>query len=608
MKDFGRIFTLFILSFLYLSPGGTLLLEGRKDQVMSDGSDPATLPFSYSVIIDHAHNNMKNLFFGAVPTERLNPPEGFSIWVTWLEKAVVSFFSPVVTVEQLSTLFTWIQFFLGAVGFYCLALTMGWSRVVGFALAICWAFSAYTRARAKVHPALAGTYFLPFAFLGLNLALQKRSVKSLLMGASALLLTITAAHYYLIILVFLAPWILLYIYLKADWKTQWKTLAPNLFAVVFPAVCFLAWSYLKPLPADWVKSETITYLKTGDAAPGEMHPFMTRFAAHFVDYFTGEIAIGTKDINLLRSALSQSVVTSMGDGNTHERSNGIRWFLWVGFAAALWLAKKRRSFYTDSEYKFVWFFAAFAAFTMWLSFEPHAFGLPTGPSAWLAKIMSQFRVPSRAGVFVHFGVLMIVGIFLNRWLELKPTKGKNSSAEIPWPKLRKWISMGGVLPLLAILELPPFLNAMPISPVVPLRTDLADNKPCGFGLYYPYVSGTWGLLEYYYFLQSMRGSRCKIVNAATDTVSDRNKLFMQKMPLHPKYLELIRQQPEAAKGQLLHLAQCMPLDWIVFDKQIPSEFSRDVCSRLGFQMTSSDTCRFLGEERTPQRTAESCIR
>ena len=149
---------------------------------------------------------------------------------------------------------------------------------------------------------------------------------------------------------------------------------------------------------------------------------------------------------------------------------------------------------------------------------------------------------------------------------------------------------------------------LPVSRIVPQRQDLADGKDCGYGLYYPYVSGTWGLLEYYYFLQSMRGSQCKIINSATDTVYDRNRRFMQTMPLHDKYLQFIQQNPAAAKMQLSHLAQCLPMDWIVFDPKVPKTFMAEVCQELGFERTSGDTCRSRERARPMRQAPEFCLR
>ncbi|MGE0762278.1 MAG: hypothetical protein AB7N80_03260 [Bdellovibrionales bacterium] len=618
-SDWGRILFLLLLSFLYLSPGGGLLLEGRRDRVMSDGSDPATLPYNYSLMIEHFRHAPGNLLFGAIPTDRLNPPEGFAIWLPWIEKVAVSLTSPFIPVEQASTFFVFVLFAMTGISFYLMARVLGWSQGLSLALSICWAFSAYTRARAKVHMALAGVYHLPLVVLGLYLAVQGRSRKSLALAALCLLLSVTVAHYYIIILAFVAPFFVAYVLLMPETKAEPKRILQRTITASLPAVLLIGWSYYKPLPSAWIKPDTITHIKTGETDGGERHPFLTRFATHPVDYFTGELATGPNDVNPVRGWLTAQAHSHLGESNQHERTNGIRWLIWLAFAAAIWALTEntRKQMWSATERKTIWLFIAFSGFCMWLSFAPDALPIP-GPSAWLYALMSQFRVPSRAGVFANFGILMVAGFFLHAWLDRSGTvtakakgkKEKTSSAttNVLWPKLKNKLILGGVLPLLALIELPPLLNELPVSRIVPQRQDLADGKDCGYGMYYPYVSGTWGLLEYYYFLQSMRGSQCKIINSATDTVSDRNRRLMQIMPLHEKYLHFIQQNPTAAKAQLAHLAQCLPMDWIVFDPKVAKSFMTQVCNELGFEQTSSDTCRSRERARPVHQAPEFCLK
>ncbi len=610
-SDWGRVVFLIVLSFFYLSPGGLPLLKGRTDLVLSDGSDPATLPYSYSILIDHLKNSPRNLFYGAVPTDRLNPPEGFSIWFPWIEKLSVSLSEPFVALEQQSTFFVFVLFALSGISFYLMSRVRGWGQSLSLALSICWAFSAYTRARAKVHMALVGVYFLPLVILGLDLAVLRRSRRSLLAAALCLLLAAMSAHYYLIILAFLTPFFIGYAALRTNVRSEFKVVLPRVILAAAPAVFLVVWSYVKPIPASWIKPDTITHIKTGETQDGRSHPFLKRFASRPVDFFTGDLAIGPNDLNPLRGWLTSVVNANLGDGNQHERSNGIRWLIWLAFGAAIWALTQERlkSLWTDLERRQIWLFLIFTAFCFWLSLEPDVLPIP-GPSAWLAGLVSQFRVPSRAGVFMNFGILLVAGYFLHAWLEqpiLKKGKKPTSDHQL-WPRLRSKLALAGVLPLLAVAELPPFLNDMPLSRIVPQRADLADGQDCGYGLYYPYVSGTWGLLEYYYFLQSMRESRCKIINANSDTVSDRNRQLMRAMPLHEKYLELIRSNPAAAKLQLTHMARCLPMDWIVFDPRVSKSFMNEVCGELGFEITSGDTCRSKERARTPMAKPESCIR
>lgn len=611
MKWIAALFL--FLSLAYLAPGVGYLFSQRTDRVLSDGTDPATLPYTYAVILDHWHKSPINLFFGAVPTDKLNPPEGFALWIPWSEKFLIILGSYLFPVEQLSTFFLLVMFICSGLSFFLMAQTMGWHRGLATALSICWAFNAYSLARAKVHFGLVALYHLPLIIFALYLIKHRQDRKSLAWATGALLIASTTAHYNLIITAFLTPFFVWYIFAEASERQNWQRLSLRTVLAALPAVFLVAWCYIKPLPQAYVKENTIAMIKTGEAAPGQYHQFLDRFSTHFIDYFTGVIAVSTSDINPLRMLISDSVVKNMGEANTHERSNGVRWLIWLAVGAFTYLlfSQKRDEYFSSSVKTNAYFWLAWTGFCIWLSFTPEYFGFP-GPSAWLSKLVSQFRVPSRAGIFAQFGLLMLAGIFLQAWLFGENQSGNKKKAVgglSGWqPKLRRYIRSSVLLVGLVIIELPPFMYELPTSPVVARRSDLADGQPCGSGLYYPYVSGTWGLAEYYYFLQSMRGSQCAIVNAVTDTISDRNRRLMQTMPLHPKYLEIINRDATPHVNNLVGLAHCVPFDWYVFDPKLPADFKAKVCSQLGWQMTSADTCRSGARVRPAQKTVEECWR
>lgn len=608
-QDGWRLAVLIVLAFMYLSPGGSLLLEGRRDQVLSDGSDPATAPYQYGLVIDHAKNNPVNLFYGAVPTDRLNPPEGTSLWIPWTEKFSVVLAGTVFQLEQLTTAYLWIILVLTAFSFYLMGRSLGWERTIALALAICWAFNAYTRARSKVHMGLAGLYHLPLVILGVHLAVNAKSKRGLALAALAFLIAAGANHYYLVITAFLLPFIVGFIFLYSETRqAPAKTFGRVAIAAV-PACLLVGFSFLKPIPSSFIKEGTTTYATTGETKEGETHPFMSRFGAHPIDYFTGDLAIGTADLNPIRGAMSKHILENLGDSNPHERTNGIRWLLWLAFGAALFIAGRQPQAlpWTIESRRRVWLFAGLFLFCFLLSLPPDFFGPEFGPSLWLHKLVSQFRVPSRAGVFAQFAMLMVVGEFLQAWLYGKSEEKKKKDIPRPlWPKVRKPLLLGGILPFLAVIELPPFLNPMPIAKVVDVREDLADGRPCGYGMYFPYISGTWALYEYYYFLQSMRGSNCKIINAISETTSDRNRRFMQTMPLHEKLIANVQANPGAWVQRLVQFAQCVPLDWLVFDPRVGDSFRDQVCAALGWKQTSRDTCQSPERNRVVSKPPEAC--
>jgi hypothetical protein len=608
-KDGWRLGVLIILAFFYLSPGGGLLLEGRRDKVLSDGTDPAGLPYGYSIVRDLVRENPRHLFYGAIPTDRLNPPEGLPIWLAWNEKLTVAALGQFIPVEQLSTAFLVLIMSLSGICFYFMGRLFGWDRSLSFALAICWAFNAFTRARAKVHMGFAGTYHLPLVLIALHLAIRGQSWRSLAVSTLAFLVAATVPHYFLIITAFIAPLLLILVAIYPEARQSPKRVIGRLVIAALPAVVFVGYSYLKPLPSEVLKQGTVAYPRTGETKSGDAHPFMRQFGARPIDYFTGDIATGGNDLNPARALLNDSVLKNLDGSNAHERSNGIRWLVWLAFGAAIFVLVKQREAvpWSAEVQRRTWFFAGLFGFCFLLSLPPDIFGLPIGPSAWLHKLVSQVRVPSRAGIFAQFALLLVVGEFLQAWLfHREAKKSKREHVPVLWPKVRKFLLLSGTLPFLAIIELPPFLNPMPISPITPARAGLTDGQPCGYGLYFPYISGTYSLLEYYYFLQSMRGSHCKIINAAMETATNRNQWLMQTMPLHEKLYEDLNAKPGLWHARLVRFAQCVPLDWYVFDKKMDPEFIDKVCAALGWTKVAADSCRSPERDRPLQTLPETC--
>ena len=70
-----------LLAMAYVYPGGTAMLEGRTDIVMSDGTDPSTLPYQYSLLRSISRTKPTHLLYGAVPAATLGAPEGFALWI-----------------------------------------------------------------------------------------------------------------------------------------------------------------------------------------------------------------------------------------------------------------------------------------------------------------------------------------------------------------------------------------------------------------------------------------------------------------------------------------------------------------------------------------------
>src|SRR4051794_26318386 len=86
MRLAGGFIAFFILTFVYLIPGSTAMVEGRTDTVMSDDTDPAALPYMYDQLIQVAKNQPSRLFYGSVYLDNMDPHKGFSYWMSWSER------------------------------------------------------------------------------------------------------------------------------------------------------------------------------------------------------------------------------------------------------------------------------------------------------------------------------------------------------------------------------------------------------------------------------------------------------------------------------------------------------------------------------------------
>ncbi len=570
-----------IISFFYLYPGGLPLLAGSSSVVMGDGTDSITAPYQFDLLRYSATHAPSELFYGAHPTKLMNAPEGMAGWHSWYDKITATLTSLILPIEQVSTSVVWISFVIDALCFYILGGLLGWKKPISFAAGLCWAICAYTRARAKVHVGFVATYFLPLIFIALFLLKRNRSCKDLIMAMVAFFFSAMAAQYYIIMAAFCAPFILYYYLCDSSDLQMIRQRLQRLVISLIPAILLLLWTLLMPVPSD-IKS---AFPKTGETQTGEIHPFLNRFGARAIDYVSGDIAIGLKDINPLRESINMYVAENLEGSNPHERTNGIRWSIWIFAFCGIYSILNKRQEAVVSKNSLA--LLGFAIFAFVLSLQPDWFGYNIGPAVWLHKLVSQIRVTSRAGIFVHFSLIMIACSYINT---LKP---------------KKWL---WVFPLLIFIELPPFLNPMPMYNMSPAYASLAQHKEdgeCGMGLYYPYVSGQWQLMEFYTFLNRMRGSRCAILNAAA--INDRELKMINYFPLHPELMKLIVNNNFITKQRLVDFAKCASLSWIVFDARVPVAWRSEVCSSLGWQMSEAEVCQSQPQNIVPQKFNDQCL-
>jgi hypothetical protein len=281
---------LIILDFVYLYPGSEALLSGRTDAVMSDGTDISSLPFLHDAIVQVFREHPSRFFYGSIYIDHTNPDRGTGEWIPWNERWIVLFHSLFFPVEQLSAAFTATILILNGLAMFLLCAYIGWSPWVGSAMGVAWAFNAYTRARAKVHPALAGIYHVPLIFLGLYLVARGKGWRSLLAAVVAFLVAGTVAHYYLITTLFLSPFFLLFLTLQPEFKKRRFMIFQRLAIAVTPLLIFLAWNFIFAVPSD-AKVGAVETMNFRNFKDGQNDPFLDVFYAHPIDFLAGDIAL-----------------------------------------------------------------------------------------------------------------------------------------------------------------------------------------------------------------------------------------------------------------------------------------------------------------------------
>lgn len=568
------------LAFAYISPTGSYLLENRQDLTLSDGTDPVAAPHHYGLVIQSFHENPLNLFYGSTPTHGHNAPEGSPMWNGVLERWVVVALSPFVALEQMSAAWVIISMLLTGLAMCVFARAMNWAWPISLGLGMAWAFSAFVRARAKVHPGFVGLYHLPLiclAFLVLSRGKTWRSIA----GAAALLLVASMVSHYFLLMTGFCGLFFLGFYIIQERKRgkdlplrSWKKSTARLILAVLPALLFNLSNVVFPVPAEMKGQLTQVFPGTGESAAWP-HPYLEFFAARPLDYFTGDTGVSLQDIFPLKEAVNKLNFAAGAMGNAHERTNGIRWSLWLILILGSVILIKNRRQKPHTESSLILLFWGLFLFSFCLSLPPSYFANYLSPAVWLNSLISQFRVSSRAGILVHFAVLVLCGLILAQGFA-----GANA-------KRRRlfWI-----FPALVLLEFPPVFNPMPAAQILPRFASLQGRpvQECRLGMSFPYVSASLGTLEFYYFLQQMRGSRCRVINSTS--INARDQKLAVKLGLTSQTIEQLQRNDPRLSETLLDTADCLRLDFLVFDSRINPAWQQDVCLRWQGRLDTQGVC------------------
>jgi hypothetical protein len=197
-------------------------------------------------------------------------------------------------------------------------------------------------------------------------------------------------------------------------------------------------------------------------------------------------------------------------------------------------------------------------------------------------------VASRAGIQVHFALLMIVGVFLHA-----PCKSA-------WRKVLLW---PGALAALFLLDYPP-IQEMPMAQMAPVyQSLLRQHGECGLGMAFPFFSPYFAMNVMYNFTQKMRGSDCPILNAMSNL--ERTRWLTNHFPPNDEFLRSLSSRPQVA-DQLEKIVKCVPLNWIAFHPATPAPWAADFCRRLGWTMNPDLSCIAPNKNRSLQKYPESC--
>lgn len=583
-----------IFSFLYIYPGGVALLQNKIDIVMSDGSDIVGSPYLASSIINLFKTIPSQLFFGAVNIPQLSAPDGYSLWWPGIDRIFIILSSFFIVPEQISSAIVLLSMIFNGVATYALGKILGINRFISFGMGFSWAFNAYVRARAKVHTGFVGIYHLPLIFLGLFLVFKRDDKKSLAVASFCIFIAALVPLYYVVTLAFLSPLFLYFSYLLADNKPTFLKSIKRLPLALLPAFVWLTFSVTHPIPSIY-KTNISAFPNTGEVPQGyNYHPYLDIFGSHPIDFFTGDIGIGFLDINPFRQYLNEYVYHHPEGSNPHERTNGVRWSLWFLSAAAFISFRFKNKFiWNDDDKKIIKYFLLFGTFCFFLSMSPFKNFYELSPSYWLFKLVSQIRVPNRAGIGVHFSTVLISGIFL-----------KNIISNIKSEKKIKWINF--LFPLILLLDFPPLYLKMPMSPVLPRYEELYKaGSECGYGMQFPYSSTQIESSQLDHFMQRMRGSACLIVNAAKP--SDSDKYLASSLGLTPSFIKELEIGDFRKLSKLKYFVNCVPLSWIVIHDAISVKSQEKICSLLGWTLKAQGVCRAENLNQPIQSAPNNCI-
>lgn len=586
----GLIVTLLLVvaGYAYLAPASFELLRGNARVMVGDGSDSLTIPWQYQQILDVLHARPQDLLFGAVYTNQINAPEGAGSFIPFIERLFVVGLAPFLRTDLMPTAVVWGLMVLSGLCFHAFGRVLGWPRAVAFALALAWAFSPHTRARAVVHNVMVGTYWAPLVLLALYVLARppgRLSTRgSLFAAAGMLLFAVFAAHYYVMIAAIMAPAFLLYYVALVPRSASRVAATWRLAAAAAPAALFVLWSIAMPVPSYGARA-----LRDVVAVRSETDQMLANYGAHPSDYVLGDLKFGDRDLLPARAKLTRGVMEEVRD-NRHERTNGIRWSVLAACAGLGVMLASRRLRRRLSPLERTLGLLAFAvggwAFAFSLSPQGlRVYDVDLGPIQLVAKVFPRFRVPNRIGVVVHLAALLGAGVFVSHFM--KKHLGRRSA---------RAAALGVALPALAVLDYAP-LHPVKVAPIPPVLTELEAQGGCGAGMTVPFTTWAFHDEDYYDVIARVRSTSCQVLHTAYLTREDEIMRVAVALPA---------QQGDRAPA--VNVARCAGASWFLFRLDLPEERRRAFCADMGWSFVGPDACRAPAGTPLPRpRSLRECV-
>ncbi|MBS2019068.1 MAG: hypothetical protein JST00_39740 [Deltaproteobacteria bacterium] len=590
--ELGVVFALFVIAgFVWFQPATLFLLKRDATTAIGDGTDSITIPWQYRVIVDTFWSSPGRLAFPGIYSDQVTAPEGHALFVPYSERALVLFFAPLMRTDLMPTAVVWAYVVLSGVAMYACGRLLGWQRTIALAIALAWAICPFTRARAVVHNAMVGVFFAPMVIAGLRVVagsprkLGWSARMDLVVGSLLFLGAVTAAHYYLLMLVGFSPALIaLYLSLLPRGAEKLRAVG-RLFVAALPSLALLLWTRVMPMaPAD--ARRVAEAPQNAAEVAKEADKFLHWYAARAEHFVAGDVRFGDRDWNPWRRAVTRRILAHTN--NAHEQTNGIRWIV-LGSAGALALAMTQRRLrrkLTADERKLATYALLTGGAAFLLSFAPDGlryYDTEIGPSKYFAKVFPQFRVANRMGLLVHFGALLCTGVLVSALVRRRSSRSR--------------ATLGGAL--LAVVA----LEYLPLHPVVMTAIPRAwadlppKDGPCGTGMQVPYASWEADESRYYRAQTELRGTSCKLLHGGY--------LTRQDDLLRGSFSQSAYTPEDRARS--VAFARCAGLSWVQFGPETPEDFKRSYCADLGWAFVRPDACRAPVASIAPARNALECL-